>query len=451
MTPEEALEVIKQGEGQRVEFKASFAEQNKAVEALCAFTHSDGGTVLFGVAPDGNVVGAGLGRNTLENFAQVLKTDTQPPLYPSVYKIHVDGKEIVAATIEKSAPGELVYAFRRPYIRVGRTNQVMSPDEQRQRLLAGQEPRTEKHGRPRFHVQITGVTRLEREFSLSFRIFQAFGGRVSGIEWRFRGPRFHTDWKHEGIFTLPLTSFVEHFDLSQPPDEDDLLSGNELGLEIRFSWQGGTLSEVHRWPVSRRELPHKILWDVGPELPTLELGKGGVEVNPLPPSTDNHVQLLVRNNGETQDFVVDVLEFANSEGPQERYKLKWREDTTGSPSRRIYKGSDDVLDVAQITPPEFAPYGLAGAHRRGSFRFFSVKVSAGWEVHAGPSGWIPMEDALDPIDPYDETIALKLRVSGSLGKQVTRRVTLGFTRQPLQDGTGATVVVDDWPDSSHPL
>jgi len=43
MTPEEALQLIKQGEGQRVEFKKSLAEQEQAIDSLCAFANADGG------------------------------------------------------------------------------------------------------------------------------------------------------------------------------------------------------------------------------------------------------------------------------------------------------------------------------------------------------------------------------------------------------------------------
>ena len=170
-----------------------------------------------------------------------------------------------------------------------------------------------------------------------------------------------------------------------------------------------------------------------------------LEVVALPPTPDNHVQLLVKNLRETQEFVADALDFRNIETNQERYKLKWREDTTGCPERTIFAGGDDVLDVAQITTPDMAPFGLINAHSHGSFRLFSVKLPSGWEVHAGPSGWIPLAKVLRQVDPFDEYIALRIRVSGSKGISRTRRVTLGFSREPLSNGSGATVQVDDWP------
>jgi len=135
MTPEEALQLIKQGEGQAVEFKTSFREENEAIESLCAFTHADGGTVFFGVAPDGRIVGVSLGQNTIENFANKLTRETQPPLTPTIHQFTLEGREVVAVAIGKAGSGQLFYAFRVPLVRVGKTNQVMAPDQQKARLL----------------------------------------------------------------------------------------------------------------------------------------------------------------------------------------------------------------------------------------------------------------------------------------------------------------------------
>lgn len=140
MQARQAKRQIQQGEGQQVEFKASFAEGREAIESLCAFTHADGGTVFFGVRDDGTIVGVQLGRKTLEDFANQVRTNTQPPLTPRIYGSTIDGKTIVAATVDKAAPGKVHLAYNIAYIRVGKTNQVMPPDQQRERHLAGFQP-----------------------------------------------------------------------------------------------------------------------------------------------------------------------------------------------------------------------------------------------------------------------------------------------------------------------
>ncbi|MDP2936670.1 MAG: ATP-binding protein [Dehalococcoidia bacterium] len=50
-------ELIERGEGQHVEFKASFSEENEAIEALGAFANAEGGTVLVGASDTGVIMG----------------------------------------------------------------------------------------------------------------------------------------------------------------------------------------------------------------------------------------------------------------------------------------------------------------------------------------------------------------------------------------------------------
>lgn len=271
MTPEEASELIQHGEGQKLEFKTSFAEEKRAIQSLCAFADADGGTVLFGVAPDDNVVGVSIGGNTLENFASRIATHTQPPLCPRIEIVPMPRKDVVATTVDRAERGQLFYAFNVPLIRVGRTNQVMSPDQQRARLLQGQDDWSEERDRPRFEVTQASVTRLETNFVPHFNVRQFSGDPMGSIEWRFRGPRFAMDWRQASGAALDRTHFTESFDLSQPLQDDPLVGGNEMGFEIRFHWRGRWRAELHRWPITRRELPTKVLWDVGPEiLPFLE-------------------------------------------------------------------------------------------------------------------------------------------------------------------------------------
>ena len=134
----EARQLISAGEGQRVEFKRSFAEQNAAIESLGAFANARGGTVLIGVRDDGTIIGANIGANTIENFVNALRRDSQPPLSPDVENISVNGETIVSARVDPAPAGQLIQVFGKALVRVGSTNQVMSPEEQKGRLLAGQ-------------------------------------------------------------------------------------------------------------------------------------------------------------------------------------------------------------------------------------------------------------------------------------------------------------------------
>lgn len=131
------LSQIKNGEGQHVEFKISFAEEDKAIESLCAFTHAEGGRVFFGVSDNGNIVGVSIGKNTIENFANKLRSSTQPSLNPTIEAVDVEGKTIVIVSIEKAKEDILYFAFNTPYVRIGKTNHVMSPNDIRERLYKG--------------------------------------------------------------------------------------------------------------------------------------------------------------------------------------------------------------------------------------------------------------------------------------------------------------------------
>jgi ATP-dependent DNA helicase RecG len=48
---------IKEGESETLEFKRSTGELKEAMQTLCAFLNGKGGTVLFGIRPDGNPEG----------------------------------------------------------------------------------------------------------------------------------------------------------------------------------------------------------------------------------------------------------------------------------------------------------------------------------------------------------------------------------------------------------
>jgi ATP-dependent DNA helicase RecG len=45
------------GEGPKLEFKRSTGELREALHTVCAFLNAHGGKVLFGVRPDGTLIG----------------------------------------------------------------------------------------------------------------------------------------------------------------------------------------------------------------------------------------------------------------------------------------------------------------------------------------------------------------------------------------------------------
>lgn len=261
-------DLIKQGEGQHVEFKESFSTDNEAVETLCAFANAEGGTVLVGVSDPGAVVGTSLGKNTRENFANKVHNSTEPPLYVSLITDQVDARTVVLISVKAPRQGELFYAFGKPLVRVGKTNQVMSPQEQKERLLAGQRDWSNERDRPRFELVSRSVTRTEDKFQPSWNLERVAGDYVSTIEWRFRGTRLRPpmEWRQVSGAHLKSFSCSATFDLSQPPGQDELVPEDQIGFEVRFHWHGRFRHELHRFSLTKADHPTKDMWDIGREI-----------------------------------------------------------------------------------------------------------------------------------------------------------------------------------------
>lgn len=115
-------------EYENIECKQSLGELRAIVETVAAFATAHGGAIRIGEAPDGKHAGVQIGRNTLENLANDIKQNTSPAQFPS---ITTEGPDESAAIIVRVAesPIKPVWAYSRPFKRVGRTNQRLSREE----------------------------------------------------------------------------------------------------------------------------------------------------------------------------------------------------------------------------------------------------------------------------------------------------------------------------------
>jgi ATP-dependent DNA helicase RecG len=100
------------------------------------------------VRNDGSVIGVDLGVNTREQVVNTIVDNTDPPLYPQVECVEVDGRTLVVVTV---APGHdrPHLAYGRAYRRVGVVTAQLSRDERRRLLL---------ESRPRFDDQSSGAS-----------------------------------------------------------------------------------------------------------------------------------------------------------------------------------------------------------------------------------------------------------------------------------------------------
>jgi ATP-dependent DNA helicase RecG len=87
------------GESETLELKRSTGQRREAARAVCAMLNHRGGRVLFGVEPDGRVVGQQVGDRTIEEVAEALG-EIEPPVFPSIDRVDAGrGPEVLVVTV----------------------------------------------------------------------------------------------------------------------------------------------------------------------------------------------------------------------------------------------------------------------------------------------------------------------------------------------------------------
>ena len=134
MTPAQLAELVQGGESETLEFKRSTGELRSGMQALTALLNHRGGRVLFGVEPDGRVVGQHVSDQTLRDIAAEVG-QVEPPAFPAVERMPLgDGREVLALSVSQGAGAP--YRHRgTAYKRVGSVNHTLSPDEFNRMLM----------------------------------------------------------------------------------------------------------------------------------------------------------------------------------------------------------------------------------------------------------------------------------------------------------------------------
>ncbi|MFQ5627777.1 MAG: helix-turn-helix domain-containing protein [bacterium] len=135
MNATDIQKLVRQGEGQRLEFKRSLAELETAVRAIAAFANSEGGVVLLGVRDSGEIIGIEVGGQTKVRLSTMITGVTDPVIYPSVEIISVAEKTVIAIKVDVSENRPHLCKGR-AYKRVGATDAQLSRDEYEKLLLA---------------------------------------------------------------------------------------------------------------------------------------------------------------------------------------------------------------------------------------------------------------------------------------------------------------------------
>ncbi len=125
---------VRGGESETLELKRTTGERREAARTICAMLNHRGGRVIFGVEPDGRIVGQMVSDRTVEEVAQELG-EIEPPTFPSLERVNLpDGRQLLVVTAQ---PGSgQPYSHRgHAYRRVGNTSRQLSRAEYNRILL----------------------------------------------------------------------------------------------------------------------------------------------------------------------------------------------------------------------------------------------------------------------------------------------------------------------------
>jgi ATP-dependent DNA helicase RecG len=126
--------LLRRGEGPALEFKRSTGELKEGMQTLCAFLNGSGGTVLFGVRPDGTIEGQEVSDQTLRDVAQAADR-LEPPAHVSIHRVKVKaGREVVVVAVEGGRDMRPFAYEGHAYERVSSTTRRM-PQAKYERLL----------------------------------------------------------------------------------------------------------------------------------------------------------------------------------------------------------------------------------------------------------------------------------------------------------------------------
>ncbi len=121
-------------ESETLEFKETTGTRREAAMTVCAFLNQHGGQVLFGVTPDGVVVGQQVSERTIEELSAELRR-IDPPAFPTIDRVPVDSaREVIVVSMGQGASRPYMYRGT-AYRRVGNTTLAMSADEYNRMLF----------------------------------------------------------------------------------------------------------------------------------------------------------------------------------------------------------------------------------------------------------------------------------------------------------------------------
>ena len=106
------------GESEVVEFKRSTGERREGTRTICAMLNHRGGRLVFGIEPNGRIIGQMVSDRTIEEVAQEIG-EIEPPVFPAIERLDLpNGMQLVVVTTQSRSAQP--YSYRgHAYRRVG--------------------------------------------------------------------------------------------------------------------------------------------------------------------------------------------------------------------------------------------------------------------------------------------------------------------------------------------
>lgn len=130
MNQSELLELLKNGENSKLEFKEDDIESRDMAKGIVAFANSEGGIIIIGVDDKGMPVGIKRDIKHLEEWViNICRNNCHPSIIPIFEKIVIDKKSLGIVTIRKREGIVHRTSDGHYYIRVGSTVRDATPEE----------------------------------------------------------------------------------------------------------------------------------------------------------------------------------------------------------------------------------------------------------------------------------------------------------------------------------
>lgn len=162
MVVDKIRELIKQGEGQTIEFKDHhiLGDSSRLARLMTAFANAEGGMILIGVRDTGDIEGMTAKKEHEEYVMNVASNNCDPPIRPSFQTSPNDAGDVYIVTVQKGQHLHGVKMRGAPafFIRVGSTIRGLKTEEIIDKIIRDRleptKPRIVKLTKPRITIDL---------------------------------------------------------------------------------------------------------------------------------------------------------------------------------------------------------------------------------------------------------------------------------------------------------